>query len=245
MQSSKRTHLIVRIEAVNLDKKAIYCSSKDGGRFTLEIPVTRGLYRIPKVGESWMIRRGDLVNWFFEGIVDDRDVYSGPTTEPGDIVLKSANNIIASGDAFFINNDIVGIWTHEEYVVPASSNAAQKTTPDLSPIKTLIESEQSVILNKQGAYGSSISTRPAIKIIEEPNQLIRPLPASSPVPVPATPRVTLLELSGVPTSNTIQVFNNGLLIAPSDIIIRGQSLLFNNPLSPGKAVVFYMRLPEK
>lgn len=57
--------------------------------------------------------------------------------------------------------------------------------------------------------------------------------------------VSEILLSYVPVSETIQVFNNGLLIAPSQTVIREKTVLFNNPLSVGKVVIYYTRMPTK
>ncbi|MEI6481697.1 MAG: hypothetical protein WCO19_05365, partial [Candidatus Saccharibacteria bacterium] len=54
-----------------------------------------------------------------------------------------------------------------------------------------------------------------------------------------------ISLSSTPISESVQVFNNGLLIAPSGIIIREQTLLFADPLSIGKVVVYYTKVPQK
>ena len=52
-------------------------------------------------------------------------------------------------------------------------------------------------------------------------------------------------LEELPIPIAIQVFNNGLLIPPSGIIIREKTLLFDQALSVGKVVVYYTRLPVK
>ena len=58
----------------------------------------------------------------------------------------------------------------------------------------------------------------------------------------ASDEITLEE---VPIPNVIQVFNNGLLIAPSGIIIRERTLLFDNALTVGTVVVYYMKSPSQ
>jgi hypothetical protein len=52
-------------------------------------------------------------------------------------------------------------------------------------------------------------------------------------------------MSEAPIQTVVQVFNNGLLIPPSGIIIREQTLLFEEPLTAGNVVIYYMRLPER
>lgn len=58
-------------------------------------------------------------------------------------------------------------------------------------------------------------------------------------------QMTEIVLNGTPIMDTVQVFNNGLLIPPSKIIIREQTLLFSESLSIGKVVVYYSRVPVK
>lgn len=57
--------------------------------------------------------------------------------------------------------------------------------------------------------------------------------------------VDVLVLQGTPIPQSTQVFNNGLLIPLSGIIIGEQTLLFDKPLSAGKVSIFYMKLPQR
>jgi hypothetical protein len=173
---SQKTTQLVRIDAVDAPKNTIHCVSKDGGRFSLRVPVASGVYRIPKTGEYWIVKREDLTNWYFEGIMESEGKYGSSYPLEGDIVLDSANNVNISARAVFINNEAIGVWASEEFEVDAETGQ--------------------------------------------------------------------LELSNPPASETIQVFNNGLLIPPSGIIIREQILLFQDSLEEGWVVIYYMRLPE-
>lgn len=173
----KNTTQVVRIDNVNVSKNEIHCVSKDGGRFTLRIPISNGLYRIPKSGENWIIRREDIANWYFEGIVPDQSPYGSAIPNPGDVIVEAPEDYKISANNIYINNTPIGIWHYEEF-----------------------------------------------NISEEAFEI---------------------EMEDAPIPTAIQVFNNGLLIAPSGIIIREQTLLFNNPLTVGSVVVYYMRSPER
>lgn len=48
-------------------------------------------------------------------------------------------------------------------------------------------------------------------------------------------------LSFYPLEKTIQAFNNGLLIAPSSIVIDKKNLIFSSSLSVGMVVVYYQK----
>ena len=242
INDSKKTFLVVRIEAVDIDKNEVYCVAKDNGRFTLKTPISDGIYRVPQVGESWVIRRGDLINWFFEGIVDSKSPYGGTTAEAGDVVIESANNVKVSAGAILVNNQPLGIWTHEEHTIPEEgAQNGQITKPAVE--RPLPIQNKPALLKPVPRKGLYIETKPAIKPVLTPEKAPKPIEGIKPI-LGAKGKVGLIELSGTPISTTIQVFNNGLLIAPSDIIISEQTLLFNKPLSPGKVVIFYMRLPE-
>lgn len=52
---------------------------------------------------------------------------------------------------------------------------------------------------------------------------------------------TQISLFSYPVSNSIQVFNNGLLVRPSSIIEEGKILKFSDSLSSGFLVVYYQR----
>lgn len=174
---ARNTTQVVRIDSVSISKNEVHCVAKDGGRFTLKIPISNGFYRIPKSGENWIVRRNDINNWYFEGVVPEEDAYGSVTPKEGDIVLESLNDVNISGYAVYINNAPLGVWHWDE-------------------IDLATESDE-------------------------------------------------ITLSEVPIPSAIQVFNNGLLIPPSGIIIREKILLFDEPLSVGKTVVYYMRLPVK
>lgn len=176
-QQPRNTTQIVRIDNVDISKNEVHCVGKDGGRFTLKIPISNGFYRIPKSGENWIVRRNDINNWYFEGVVPEETAYGSVTPKEGDIVLESLNDVNISGHAVYINNAPLGVMHSEEFDI--SEESSQVT-------------------------------------LEE-----------TPIPV------------------AIQVFNNGLLIPPSGIIIREKTLLFDQPVSVGKVVVYYMRLPVK
>lgn len=177
--SQKRDTLqVVKIDFVDLEKREIFCSSKDGGRFTLKIPVGNGLYRIPKSGENWLIHRENINNWSMHGVIQEGFKISPLIPQEGDIVIDSPSEVKVSTNAFYINNDVVGVWEYQEFDIEGS----------------------------------------------ETKQLL---------------------LDFAPASETIQVFNNGLLIPPSGIIIVEQVLLFQTALNPGIAVAYYTRLPER
>lgn len=55
------------------------------------------------------------------------------------------------------------------------------------------------------------------------------------------PDVKEIQISHIPIQKSLQVFNNGLLIAPSSIIIEKTNLVFENSLSVGKVVSFYQK----
>jgi hypothetical protein len=173
----KNTTQIVRIDSVNTSKNEVHCVSKDGGRFTLRMPIASGVYRIPVSGENWIVRRQDLTNWYFEGVVPDNDPYGSAAAQPGDVIIEAPTNLKISADYIYINNSPLGVWDCEE--IQLTSNASEIT------------------------------------------------------------------MSETPIQTVIQVFNNGLLIPPSGIIIREQTLLFEEPLTAGSVVIYYMRLPER
>lgn len=173
----KNTTQLVRIDSVNVAANEIHCVSKDGGRFTLRIPISNGLYRIPQSGENWIIRREDVANWYFEGILPDDSPYGSAIPNPGDVIVEAPADYKISANNIYINNIPIGVWGSEEFQINEDTLS--------------------------------------------------------------------IELSGVPIPTVIQVFNNGLLIPPSGIIIREQVLLFEEPLGAGNAVVYYMRLPER
>lgn len=178
MKKQRNTVQVIRIDSVDVPGNQVHCVSKDGGRFAIKIPIANGFYRIPRVGENWIVRREDFTNWYFEGIVvNDQDPYGSTHPQEGDIVVNAESNINLYGKAMYFNNEPVGIWENEEFDLDA-----------------------------------------------------------------ATDSITLAE---TPIPNVIQVFNNGLLIAPSVIIIRERTLLFDNPLSAGIVVVYYMKLPQQ
>lgn len=176
-QNTKNTTQVIKIDTVDIDTNEVHCSSKDGGRFAIKMPISNGFYRIPKTGEYWIVRRQDSTNWYFEGVVARTDLYGSAYPKEGDIVIAAASSVNISGDHVFINNMPIGVPTHQEFDI------VSPTTETL--------------------------------------------------------------LSGIPVSDTIQVFNNGLLIPPSKIIIREQTLLFSESLSVGKVVVYYSRVPVK
>lgn len=173
----KNTNIVVQISNVDVYKNQIHCSAKDGGKFVLRMPISNGMYRIPKTGETWIIRRKDLTNWYFEGIINIENLYGNSLPLDGDIILDSGNNVNISAKGVFINNAPIGTPFNEEFD---------------------IQEEEGVIT-----------------------------------------------LSETPLPESVQVFNNGLLIAPSGIIIREQTLLFADPLSIGKVVVYYTRVPQR
>lgn len=175
---TRNTTRIVMIDVVDIEKNEIHCSGKDGGRFTIPIPISNGFYRIPRTGEYWMIRRQNLTTWLFEGVVDQDKLYGNVAPQDGDSVVNASNNFIISANAMFLNNDPLGTPAYEEF--------------DISGATT-----------------------------------------------------SVIELQAVPIPSSVQVFNNGLLIALSGIIIGEQSLLFETPLSAGKVAVFYMKLPQR
>jgi len=177
ISSSQKATQVVRIDAVDVANNNIHCSAKDGGRFAIKIPIDNGFYRIPSSGEYWIVKREDLTNWYFKGIVASENKYGSSYPLEGDIVLDSANNINMSANAVFINNQPVGVWYCEEHDVDVETSQIE---------------------------------------------LLYPL-----------------------ASNVTQVFNNGLLIAPSGIVIREQTVLFQDVLAVGKVVIYYMRLPEQ
>ena len=176
-REQRNTTQIVRIDNVDVIKNEVHCVGKDGGRFTLKVPISNGFYRIPKSGENWIVRRNDINNWYFEGVVANESAYGSVTPQEGDIVIESLNNINMSGHGVYINNAPLGVQHLEEF-----------------------------------------------DILEETNRIVL---EEAPIPI------------------AIQVFNNGLLMPPSGIIIREKILLFDQALSVGKVVVYYMRLPVK
>lgn len=173
----RNTVQVVRIDNVDISKNEVHCVSKDGGRFTLKIPIANGFYRIPKSGENWVVRREDLTNWYFEGVMTNDNPYGAALPQEGDVVVEAKNNINLNANSVFINNIPFGPMESEEFDVDG------------------------------GEYQ--------------------------------------ITLQNTPIPNMIQVFSNGLLIAPSGIIIREQTILFNDPLSTGKIVVYYTRSPER
>jgi len=168
---------IVKIDTTDIAKNEIHCSTKDGGRLVLKIPVASGFYRIPKSGEYWIVRRQDLTNYYFEGIIVGDDLYGSSTPVEGDGIIDVPNNLKISANAVSINNQHIGVPHYDEFDLTSETKS--------------------------------------------------------------------VELSNVPLSNMIQVFNDGVLIAPSGIVIVEQMLLFTESLSIGKVVVYYMRFPTK
>lgn len=53
--------------------------------------------------------------------------------------------------------------------------------------------------------------------------------------------ISEIQISHIPVSKSLQVFNNGLLIAPSSIIIEKTNLIFSGSLAVGKVVAFYQK----
>lgn len=173
----RNTTQIVKVETVNISSNEVHCTSKDGGRFTLKIPVSNGFYRIPRSGESWIVRREDLTNWYFEGVVPDETAYGSALPQEGDVVVEAPSNFKISADNIFMNNIPFGVLDYDEF-----------------------DTEEELY------------------------------------------EVTLEEAA---ISDVVQVFNNGLLIPPSGMVIREQTLLFEEPLNAGKVVIYYMRSPTR
>lgn len=177
-KGTRETIQVVKIDSVDVEKRNIHCTSKDGGRFTIKMPVASGLYRIPKSGENWIARRDGISNWSFVGIVEGDDNFASVIPLEGDIVIETPSEVKISANGVYINNSPLGVWEYDEFTIEGSTT-------------------------------------------------------------------TTLTLEDSPVSPVIQVFNNGLFIPPSGIIIVEQTLLFTNALSPGTAVVYYMRLPDQ
>jgi hypothetical protein len=177
--SGKRdTIQVVTIDFVDINKREVFCSSKDGGRFTLKIPVGDGVYRIPKSGENWIIHRENINNWSFQGVIQSGFETSVAGAQEGDLVIESPSEVKMSTRTFYLNGVAMGVWTMEEFSIEGGTTRS-------------------------------------------------------------------LEIANTPTSDIIQVFNNGLLIPPSGIIIVEQVLLFSEALDAGWAAVYYTRFPEQ
>lgn len=174
---SRNTIRVVAIEVVDVDSNQIHCVGADGGRFAIPIPISNGFYRIPKVGEYWMIRRENLTTWLFEGVMEPEVLYGNVFPQEGDSVINTEGNLVVSANNVLIGNDPIGAPAYEEFEV---------------------EGNETDTLTLQ----------------------------SSPIP------------------SSVQVFNNGLLIALSGIIIGEQSLLFSTPLAAGRVSVYYMKSPQ-
>lgn len=169
---------IVKIDLVDMDKREIHCTSRDGGRFTIKLPVGNGVYRVPRSGEDWVVRRENVNSWTFRGIVEGDNNFASVIPLEGDIVIETPSELKISANGVYINNSALGVWEYEQFAIEGSTT-------------------------------------------------------------------TEITLADSPVSSVIQVFNNGLLIPPSGIIIIEQTLLFTNALNAGIAVVYYMRLPDQ
>lgn len=168
--NSQNNIQVVIIEGYDPDKQIVHTISKAGGRMVIPLYLINGLTRIPEVGESWIVRRADSTNWFFEGRYSETDYtqYSG-----GDIIFDASNNLHLAGRKTFINYDSFGAPKLEEFDIDGTE--------------------------------------------------------------------TEIELSYYPVSQSIQVFNNGLLLRPSSIIEEKRILRFSDPLVAGYLAVYYQK----
>lgn len=161
----------VYIEGFDSKNKMVHVMPKNGGRIAIPFQLTNGVSRIPKTGETWIVRRFDSTNWFFEGRYSDISYtkYTG-----GDVFIDSENYLYLGGARIFINDHPIGIPECEEIDITATG-------------------------------------------IKE------------------------LDITYTPIDKSLQAFNNGLLIAPSSILIEKKRLIFSSALSIGKAVIYYDR----
>lgn len=162
---------VVYIEGFDSNNKMVHVMPKNGGRIAVPFQLTGGVTRIPKVGETWIVRRFDSTNWFFEGRYSDTSYtkYTG-----GDVFVDSENYLYLNGTRVFINDYPVGVRECEEFDITAAD-------------------------------------------------------------------VKELDITHTPIDKSLQAFNNGLLIAPSSILIEKKRLIFASALSIGKVVIYYDR----
>jgi hypothetical protein len=168
--NSQQNIQVVIIEGFDSEKKVLNTISKGGGRITIPIYLINGVQRIPKSGETWIVRREDSTNWFLEGRYSELDygAYVG-----GDIVFDTDNYLHLSGKRVFLNEQPIGSPQNQEFLV---------TSVDQT-----------------------------------------------------------IDLAYYPVIQSLQAFNNGLLVNPSSIIVERKSLRFRMALTLGVLVVYYQR----
>lgn len=140
---------VVRVDTVDATTNSIHCSSKDGGKFVLKIPVGNGFYRIPKAGEYWIVRRQDLTNWYFEGVIIGEGLYGSAYPKEGDGIIDIPGNLNISASHIFFNNLPVGVWHSEEIDLDVSSNQIDLA---YSPISEVIQVFHDSLLVAPSAY---------------------------------------------------------------------------------------------
>lgn len=125
---------VVRIDTVDTMRNSIHCSSKDGGKFVLKIPVSGGFYRIPMTGEYWIVRRQDLTSWYFEGIIIGDDLYGSAYPKEGDGIVDLPGNLNISADNIFFNNLPIGVWSVDEIDLEETTTQVDLSHPPISDI---------------------------------------------------------------------------------------------------------------
>jgi hypothetical protein len=144
---------VVRIDTVDVNTNSIHCSSKDGGKLVLKIPVGNGFYRMPQSGEHWIVRRQDLTNWYFEGIIVGEGLYGSAYAKEGDGIINIPGNLNISANHIFLNNLPIGVWHLEEM--------------DLEDVVNQIDLSHSPISEVTQVFHDSLLVAPSAYIIHE------------------------------------------------------------------------------
>lgn len=112
MINNRQDLQLVYIEGFDAQKKTVHVIPKNGGRISIPVQLINGLMRVPKGGETWVVRRFDATNWFFEGRYSEIPYtkYSG-----GDVFIDSENHLYLSGTRVFLNDYPIGVPHIDEF----------------------------------------------------------------------------------------------------------------------------------